>query len=78
MYLRTSCTIDIKFKPDPTKGCEDFLDADFSGLWNNIETPTDPSTANSRARWIMYYARCPIIWASHLMTQVALSTTEAE
>ena len=32
----------------------------------------------SRSRWIVFYAGCPIIWASRLQTQVALLTTEAE
>lgn len=78
MYLKTCRTLGLKFKPDPTKGFEDYVDADFAGQWNNIEAPTDPSTAKSRAGWIVFYAGCPIIWASRLMTQVALSTTEAE
>jgi hypothetical protein len=28
--------------------------------------------------WIIFYAGCPISWASKLQSQVALSTTEAE
>ncbi|KAL7449562.1 hypothetical protein ACHAXS_000208, partial [Conticribra weissflogii] len=38
----------------------------------------DPSTANSRSDWIIFYAACPIILASKLQSQVALLTTEAE
>ncbi|KAL7475305.1 LOW QUALITY PROTEIN: hypothetical protein ACHAW6_001227 [Cyclotella cf. meneghiniana] len=38
----------------------------------------DPSMAKSRSSWIGYYAACPIIWASKLQSQVALSITEAE
>ena len=38
----------------------------------------DPSTSKSQSGWITFYAACPIIWASKLQTQVALSTTEAE
>jgi hypothetical protein len=38
----------------------------------------DPSTAKSRSGWIIFYTGCPIIWASKLQSQVALSTTEAE
>ncbi len=38
----------------------------------------DPSTAKSRSGWVVFYARCPIIFASRLQSQVALSTTEAE
>jgi hypothetical protein len=38
----------------------------------------DPSTAKSRSGWIIFYAGCPVSWASKLQSQVALSTTEAE
>jgi hypothetical protein len=38
----------------------------------------DPSTAKSRSGWIVFYAGCPVCWASKLQSQVALSTTEAE
>ena len=34
--------------------------------------------AKSRSGWVVLYANCPIIWASKLQTQVALSTTEAK
>jgi len=36
----------------------------------------DPSTAKSRCGWIIFYAGCPVSWASKLQSQVALSTTE--
>ena len=49
MYLKRTRTLGLKFKPNPSKGFEDYVDADFSGLWNRIEAPTDPSTAKSRA-----------------------------
>ena len=38
----------------------------------------DPSTSKSRSGWIIFYAGCPVSWASKLQSQVALSTTEAE
>jgi hypothetical protein len=38
----------------------------------------NPSTAKSQSGWIILYANCPIIWASKLQTQVALSTIKAE
>ena len=34
--------------------------------------------AKSRSGWIVFYAGCPVIFASRLQSQVALSTTEAE
>ena len=50
----------------------------FSGNWNKAFAQSDPSTAKSRSGWIIFYAGCPVCWASKLQTQVALSTTEAE
>jgi hypothetical protein len=37
----------------------------------------DPSTPKSRSGWIIFYAGCPVSWASKLQSQAALSTTEA-
>jgi hypothetical protein len=77
-YLMGSKNIGIRFSPNPIKGFECYCDADFSGNWNKDNAADDPSTAKSRSGWIIFYARCPIIWASKLQSQVALSTTEAE
>jgi hypothetical protein len=77
-YLKKTRDIGLKFTPDPSKGFECYCDADFSGNWNYNFAPTDPSTAKSRSGWVIFYANCPIIWASKLQSQVALSTTEAE
>ncbi|KAL7501805.1 hypothetical protein ACHAXN_000026, partial [Cyclotella atomus] len=59
-------------------GFDCYCDADFSGNWNKEFAPYDPSTAKSRSGWVIFCAKCPIIWASKLQSQVALSTTEAE
>ncbi len=77
-YLKKTRDLGLKFKPDPGKGFECFCDADFSGLWNKAFTPVDPSTDKSRSGWIIFYAGCPVSWASKLQSQVALSTTEAK
>ena len=77
-YLKKTRDLGLKFKLDPSKGFECFCDADFSGNWNKAFAPHDSSTAKSRAGWVIYYAACPIIWASKIESQVALSTTESE
>jgi hypothetical protein len=77
-YLKKTRDLGLKFKPDPKKGFECYCDADFSGNWNKAFAPVDPSTAKSRSGWIIFYAGCPVSWASKLQSQVALSTTEAE
>ena len=38
----------------------------------------DPSTSKSRSGWIIFYAGCPVSWASKLLSQVELYTTKAE
>jgi hypothetical protein len=77
-YLKKTRDLGLKFNPDSTKGFECYCDADFSGNWNKAFAHIDPSTAKSRSGWVVFYANCPIIWASKLQTQVTLSTTEAE
>jgi hypothetical protein len=77
-YLKKTQDLGTRFKPDRDKGFECYCDADFSGNWNKHLVSFDPSTAKSHSGWIMSYVECPVIWASRLQTQVALSTTEAE
>jgi hypothetical protein len=77
-YLMKIRNIGIQFNPDPSKGFECYCDANFSGNWNPIFAAQDPSTSKSRSGRIIFYAGCPIIWASKLQSQVALTTTKAE
>jgi hypothetical protein len=77
-YLKKTRELGICFKPDPKKGFECYCDADFSWLWNKAFAPVDPSISKLRSGWIIFYAGCPVSWASKLQSQVALSTTEAE
>ena len=77
-YLKKTRDLGIRFAPNPEKGFECYCDADFSGNWTASIADVDPSTSKSHSRWVVFYARCPIIWASKLQTQTALSTTEAE
>jgi hypothetical protein len=76
--LMKSCDLGICFKPDPRKGFQCYCNANFSGLWNKTLAPVDPSRAKSRSGWIIFYVGCPILWASKLQLQVALSTNKAE
>jgi hypothetical protein len=76
-YLKRTRDLGLKFKPNPNKGFKCFCDADFSGNWSKGFAQVDPSTAKSRSGWIVFYAGCPVCWASKLQSQVALSTSEA-
>ena len=61
---------------DPAFEC--YTDADFMGLWNKETAEHDPSTAKSRTGYVILFAKCPLIWASKLQTEFALSSTESE
>ena len=76
-YLLGTQDRGLVFKPDISKGIECFVDADFSGNWNAIDSE-DPENVLSRTGYIIYYGRCPIHWVSKLQTEIALSTTESE
>ena len=47
-------------------------------MWDRVNADVDPSTAKSRTGYILTYGGCPLVWASKLQKEVALSSTEAE
>jgi len=57
-----------------------WVDASHAGEWRkgSEDSMYDATTAKSRTGYILQYAGCPIIWASKLQTEIALSSTEAE
>jgi len=57
--------------PKQPKSFDVYVDASFTGDW-------DPDTARSRTGYVILYASCPVIWASKLQSEIALSTTESE
>ena len=77
-YLQHTSDQGLILDPKKDIALECYADADFAGNWNKITAPQDPSTAKSRTGYIIQYASCPLLWASKLQTQIALSTTEAE
>ena len=76
-YLLGTQDKGIIFSPDISKGIECYVDADFSGNWNAIDSE-DSENVLSRTGFIIFYAGCPIHWVSKLQTEIALSTTESE
>jgi hypothetical protein len=64
------------FKPDPTRSLEVFSDADFCCLYNPETALYDPVTSKSQTGFIIKFMGCPIVWASTLQTETALSTCE--
>ena len=77
-YLLRTRDKGITFKPAINYNQLDCsVDADYCGAYNHNEG-NDPSMCRSRTGYVIKYANCPIIWASKLQTELALSTTEAE
>ena len=64
-------------KPRGDLKLEMFCDADFAGLYKR-EPDRSLDSARSRTGYIIKLSSCPLIWKSHLQTEVALSTLEAE
>jgi len=54
-----------------------YVDADFVSNWNHSEAKSW-DTAHSRHGYIILYTGCPILWASQLQMEIALSSTESE
>ena len=76
-YLLGTMERGIRYSPDPNRGLECFVDADFAGGWNSSDH-ANPECVLSHTGFVIVYAGCPIMWQSKLQTEIALSTTEAE
>ena len=63
--------------PDETLDIDCYVDADFAGLWG-VENPESPISVKSRSGWVIMVGGCPVIWASKMQTETALSTMQAE
>ena len=55
-----------------------YADADFAGTWDPETAPDDSDTARSRMGYLVTFAGCPLTWTSKLISEIVLSTTEAE
>jgi hypothetical protein len=76
-YLAHTKDRGIVYEPDKSMGIECYVDADFAGGWN-ITTSANADNVISHTGFVITYAICPIYWARHLQTEIALSTAEAE
>ncbi len=76
-YLLRTKDKGIHYKPDPSKGLEVYVDANFAGGWTSGEY-TNPECVLSQTGFVIMYAGCPLTWCSKLQTEIAMSTTKAE
>jgi hypothetical protein len=76
-YLVGTADKGMLMKPDKTLDIDCFVDADFAGLWGS-EPPDSPLSVKSRSGWTIMVGGCPVIWASKMQSETALSTMQAE
>ena len=77
-YLLGTRNKGLIFDPNPANLFECYVDADYCGNWNRTIAMEHIDTARSRTGYVVTFGDCPVIWASRLQTEIALSTTEAE
>jgi hypothetical protein len=78
MYLKKTLNQGTVIRPNNKELTLDcYCDADFAGLFA-VEDPEDPRCTRSRTGFVITLGGTPVIWASRLQTETALSTMEAE
>jgi flagellar biosynthesis regulator FlbT len=75
-YLKGTRDKGLILRPDRQSGLEVFVDADFVGNWDALDT--DQDSARSRHGYVIKYNGCLITWKSQMATEIALSSTESE
>jgi len=76
-YLKGTNTQGFHLRPATERRLDCYVDADFTGNWTPA-TSHDPNSVKSRTGYVILFASCPVLWASKLQSEIALSTTEAE
>ena len=76
-YLKGSNDQGTVFKHSNNLDIKCFVDADFSGLFNQ-DPPEESSSAKSRTGYIISVGDCYLLSKSQLQTTISLSTSEAE
>ena len=76
-YLKRTADFGMIVKPTGTLDLDTYVDADFAGL-HGRDPDYSPTSAKSRTGYIVSLGNCPIVWKSHLQTEITLSTLEAE
>jgi hypothetical protein len=55
-----------------------WVDASHASEWSSISAIDEPNTTRWRMGYTICYAGCPMLWASKMQMEIALSSTEAE
>ncbi|KAL7477039.1 hypothetical protein ACHAW6_002860, partial [Cyclotella cf. meneghiniana] len=76
-YLKNTMDKGLVMSPSPHPCMDCYPDADFAGLYRH-EVSLDPHCACSCTGYMILAFGCPVLWCSHLQTEITLSTMEAE
>jgi hypothetical protein len=76
-YLLKMHTEGMTLRPTKNLSLNMFVDVDFAGRWHKEYSELRDS-ALSRTGYVITFCGCPVIWASKLQSEIALSTTESE
>ena len=76
-YLKRTKTEGMYLCPEECFRVDCYVDADFAGLFA-VADKQDPVSVKSRTGYVIMYKGAPLLWASKMQTQIALSTMEAE
>lgn len=63
-YLLATADKEITYSPDPNRGLECYVDADFAGGWSTGDV-MNPECVMSCSGFVIMYAGCPITWSSN-------------
>ena len=75
-YLLGTQSKGLLFKP-MKKGVVCYVDADFASGWAKADANNSDNVLSSSG-FVIFYVDCPLLWASHVQTEITLSTAEAE
>jgi hypothetical protein len=76
-YLKGTRDKGLILRPNGKSGLEVYVDADFVGNWDPLDTENRDS-ARSQHGYVIKYNGCPIVWKSQMATEIAMSSTESE
>ena len=76
-YLLATRDKDLLLHPTKSFALGMYIDADFAGHWHKEFSHLRDSVL-SWAGYVITFCGCPILWASKLQSEIALSTTESK
>ena len=77
-YLIGTCDKVLILQPNSKQSFLVWADANLVGNWKEVTAMSDITAAKSRSGYLITFSGCPILWASKVQIEIALSTTESE